>query len=229
MLLRRSLLGPEPRRSARASSARERARDHRSPRSACSGSAARSRPLRRALASGASPSGAGCSRSPWPGAAWAPTSAPSPRVVAGATRGGARVGGGHRLGQARSRSCSSHRSPGSPPRCSSTSRRAATRTSAARCCEPAAWTRSPTSPSAASSSATGRWAGGSIPFLVAFALVGLAVGFRYRRALLASTEDVRGSERPSMGSLRPSLVGALTNDSGPDHPADRHHLSGSSP
>jgi hypothetical protein len=56
---------------------------------------------------------------------------------------------------------------------------------------------------------------GVIPFLVAFALVGLAVGFRYRRALLASTEGVPGVRAAVYGLLAAVLVGALTNDSGP--------------
>ena len=56
---------------------------------------------------------------------------------------------------------------------------------------------------------------GIIPFLVAFALVGLAVGFRYRRALLASTEGVPGVRAAVYGLLAAVLVGALTNDSGP--------------
>ena len=56
---------------------------------------------------------------------------------------------------------------------------------------------------------------GMIPFLVAFALVGLAVGFRYRRVLLASTEGVPGVRAAVYGLLAAVLVGALTNDSGP--------------
>lgn len=56
---------------------------------------------------------------------------------------------------------------------------------------------------------------GIIPFLVAFALVGLAVGFRYRRVLLASTDDVPGVSAAVYGLLAAVLVGALTNDSGP--------------
>ncbi len=56
---------------------------------------------------------------------------------------------------------------------------------------------------------------GIIPFLVALALVGLAVGFRYRRALLASTEGVPGVRAAVYGLLAAVLVGALTNDSGP--------------
>jgi len=56
---------------------------------------------------------------------------------------------------------------------------------------------------------------GVIPFLVAFALVGLAVGFRYRRALLASAEGAPGVRAAVYGLLAAVLVGALTNDSGP--------------
>jgi hypothetical protein len=56
---------------------------------------------------------------------------------------------------------------------------------------------------------------GAIPFLVAFALIGLAVGFRYRRALLASTEGAPGVRAAVYGLLAAVLVGALTNDSGP--------------
>ena len=56
---------------------------------------------------------------------------------------------------------------------------------------------------------------GIIPFLVAFALVGLAVGFRYRRALLASAEGFPGMRAAVYGLLAAVLVGALTNDSGP--------------
>lgn len=56
---------------------------------------------------------------------------------------------------------------------------------------------------------------GIIPFLVTFALVGLAVGFRYRRVLLASTEGVPGVRAAVYGLLAAVLVGALTNDSGP--------------
>ena len=43
---------------------------------------------------------------------------------------------------------------------------------------------------------------GAIPFLVAFALIALAVGFRYRRALLASTEGAPGSGRGSTACSR---------------------------
>jgi hypothetical protein len=56
---------------------------------------------------------------------------------------------------------------------------------------------------------------GMIPFLVAFALVALAVGFRYRQVLLASTEGVPGVRAAVYGLLAAVLVGALTNDSGP--------------
>ena len=56
---------------------------------------------------------------------------------------------------------------------------------------------------------------GIIPFLVAFALVGLAVGFRYRRVVLASTGGVPGVSAAVYGRLAAVLVGALTNDSGP--------------
>ena len=56
---------------------------------------------------------------------------------------------------------------------------------------------------------------GAIPFLVAFALIALAVGFRYRRKLLASTEGAPGVRAAVYGLLAAVLVGALTNDSGP--------------
>jgi hypothetical protein len=56
---------------------------------------------------------------------------------------------------------------------------------------------------------------GAIPFLVAFALLGLAVGFRYRRVLLAPTEVAPGVRAGVYGLLAAVLVGALTNDSGP--------------
>ena len=56
---------------------------------------------------------------------------------------------------------------------------------------------------------------GAIPFLVAFALIGLALGFRYRRRLLASTEGAPGVRAAVYGLLAAVLVGALTNDSGP--------------
>jgi hypothetical protein len=56
---------------------------------------------------------------------------------------------------------------------------------------------------------------GMIPFLVAFALIALAVGFRYRRTLLASTENAPGVRAAVYGLLAAVLVGALTNDSGP--------------
>jgi hypothetical protein len=54
-----------------------------------------------------------------------------------------------------------------------------------------------------------------IPFLVGFALIGLAVGFHYRRPLLASTEGAPGVRAAVYGLLAAVLVGALTNDSGP--------------
>ena len=56
---------------------------------------------------------------------------------------------------------------------------------------------------------------GIIPFLVVFALVGLAIGFRYRRALLAATDQAPGVRAAVYGLLAAVLVGALTNDSGP--------------
>jgi hypothetical protein len=56
---------------------------------------------------------------------------------------------------------------------------------------------------------------GAIPFLVAFALVGLAVGFLRRDALLAATEDAPGVRAAVYGVLAAVLIGALTNDSGP--------------
>jgi hypothetical protein len=56
---------------------------------------------------------------------------------------------------------------------------------------------------------------GVIPFLVALALVGLAVGFRYRRVLLASTGEAPGVRAAVYGLLAAVLIGALTNDSGP--------------
>jgi hypothetical protein len=56
---------------------------------------------------------------------------------------------------------------------------------------------------------------GAIPFLVAFALIALAIGFRHRRRLLAATEDVPGVRAGVYGLLAAVLVGALTNDSGP--------------
>jgi hypothetical protein len=56
---------------------------------------------------------------------------------------------------------------------------------------------------------------GMIPFLVALALGGLAVGFRFRDALLASTEGFPGVRAAVYGVLAAVLVGALTNDSGP--------------
>ncbi len=56
---------------------------------------------------------------------------------------------------------------------------------------------------------------GAIPFLVAFALIALAVGFRYRKRVLAATEGAPGLEAAIYGLLAAVLVGALTNDSGP--------------
>ncbi len=56
---------------------------------------------------------------------------------------------------------------------------------------------------------------GAIPFLVVFALLGLAVGFRYRRAVLAATEAAPGVRAGVYGLLAAVLAGALTNDSGP--------------
>jgi len=56
---------------------------------------------------------------------------------------------------------------------------------------------------------------GAIPFLVAFALVALALGFRHRRRLLASAEQAPGVRAAVYGLLAAVLVGALTNDSGP--------------
>ena len=56
---------------------------------------------------------------------------------------------------------------------------------------------------------------GAIPFLVAFALIGLAVGFWKRRELLAATEGAPGVRAAVYGLLAAVLVGALTNDSGP--------------
>jgi hypothetical protein len=56
---------------------------------------------------------------------------------------------------------------------------------------------------------------GAIPFLVAFALIALAVGFRYRDSLLAATDAAPGVRAAVYGLLAAVLVGALTNDSGP--------------
>jgi hypothetical protein len=56
---------------------------------------------------------------------------------------------------------------------------------------------------------------GAIPFIVAFAAVGLAVGFRFRRVLLAPAEGAPGVKAGVYGLLAAVLVGALTNDSGP--------------
>jgi hypothetical protein len=56
---------------------------------------------------------------------------------------------------------------------------------------------------------------GAIPFLVAFALVALAVGFWRREALLGATRAAPGVRAGVYGLLAAVLVGALTNDSGP--------------
>jgi hypothetical protein len=56
---------------------------------------------------------------------------------------------------------------------------------------------------------------GAIPLLVALALAGLALGFRRREALLASTKGAPGVRAAVYGLLAAVLVGALTNDSGP--------------
>ena len=56
---------------------------------------------------------------------------------------------------------------------------------------------------------------GMIPFLVAFALIALAVGFRRREKILASAKDAPGVRAAIYGLLAAVLVGALTNDSGP--------------
>ena len=56
---------------------------------------------------------------------------------------------------------------------------------------------------------------GAIPFLVAFALVALALGFRNRQRLLAGAEHAPGVRAAVHGLLAAVLVGALTNDSGP--------------
>jgi hypothetical protein len=56
---------------------------------------------------------------------------------------------------------------------------------------------------------------GVIPLLVAFALVCLALGFRRRRKLLASTAAAPGVRAAVYGLLAAVLAGALTNDSGP--------------
>jgi hypothetical protein len=54
-----------------------------------------------------------------------------------------------------------------------------------------------------------------IPFLVALALAGLAVGFWQRHRLLGATERAPGVRAAVYGLLAAVLVGALTNDSGP--------------
>ena len=56
---------------------------------------------------------------------------------------------------------------------------------------------------------------GAIPFLVAFALIALAVGFRYRERILAATVPAPGVRAAVYGLLAAVLAGALTNDSGP--------------
>jgi hypothetical protein len=56
---------------------------------------------------------------------------------------------------------------------------------------------------------------GAIPFLVAFSLIALAVGFRFRGRLLAATDSAPGVRAAVYGLLAAVLVGALTNDSGP--------------
>jgi hypothetical protein len=56
---------------------------------------------------------------------------------------------------------------------------------------------------------------GMIPFLVALALAGLAVGFWQRHRLLGATERAPGVRAAVYGLLAAVLVGALTNDSGP--------------
>ena len=56
---------------------------------------------------------------------------------------------------------------------------------------------------------------GAIPFLVVFALVGLAVGFQRRERILAGTENAPGVRAAVYGLLAAVLIGALTNDSGP--------------
>jgi hypothetical protein len=56
---------------------------------------------------------------------------------------------------------------------------------------------------------------GMIPFLVVFALVGLAVGFQRRERILAGTGSAPGVRAAVYGLLAAVLIGALTNDSGP--------------
>ena len=56
---------------------------------------------------------------------------------------------------------------------------------------------------------------GAIPFLVVFALIGLAIGFRQRRKILAAAEGAPGVQAAVYGLLAAVLIGALTNDSGP--------------
>ena len=56
---------------------------------------------------------------------------------------------------------------------------------------------------------------GAIPFLVVFALIGLAVGFRKRKSILAAADGAPGVQAAVYGLLAAVLIGALTNDSGP--------------
>jgi hypothetical protein len=56
---------------------------------------------------------------------------------------------------------------------------------------------------------------GMIPFLVLLAVVGLALGFRYRDKILAAARDLPGVRAGVYGTLAAVVVGALTNDSGP--------------
>ena len=56
---------------------------------------------------------------------------------------------------------------------------------------------------------------GAIPFLVVFALIGLAVGFRKRKSILAAANGAPGVQAAVYGLLAAVLIGALTNDSGP--------------
>ena len=109
-------------------------------------------------------------------------------------------------------------------RCS-TSPPAATRTSAARCWMRAAWTRSRTSPSAACGSATARSGAVRSRFLVAFALIALAVGFRYAAQAAGSTEGAPGL-RAAVYGLRRGAGGRADQRLRTDHPADRQQLPG---
>ena len=127
-----------------------------------------------------------------------------------------------------SRSCSSLRSRGSPRSPCSTSPRAGTPTSAARCSRPEGSTRSRTSRSAASAQLPVAGArrdpvpGGVRPDRAGGGLQVRAA------ALLAATEAAPGVRAAVYGLLAAVLAGALTNDSGPDHPADRQQLPGCS-